>query len=92
MVRLYGPVKLQASDAVRALNFRLPTASLLTSNPHHFHTSTFCAPDSVQGQEIFSAFQLILRDLPQRFRTSIFSDISLRHWTLIFQVQALATE
>ena len=59
----------------------------LTSNPHHFRTSTFCAPDSAQGQHIFSAFQLILRELPQRFRTSIFSDISLRRWTLIFQVQ-----
>ena len=31
----------------------------LTSNPHHFRTSTSCAPDSVQDQHIFSAFQLI---------------------------------
>ena len=65
------------SDAVRTFNLWLLRASFLTYIPHYFRTSTFCAPEFGQGQHIFSTFQLILRDLPQRFRILISSGISL---------------
>ena len=73
------------SHAVPAFNFRLSAASPLIERPHHFHTSIFCAPDFVQGQHIFSACQLILTELSYSLHTSIFWEIALQCWTIVFR-------
>ena len=75
----------QMRSALSIFGFPQPPFSL----PTHI---TFVPPLSVRlipfrASTFLAHFNWFFKELPQRFRTSIFSDISLRRWSLIFQVQ-----